>query len=357
LIAFFLTSFGASSWFIFWLLLALLVSTGQLIGGREQIESYSVKTTPQYALASSFSFIFAWAALVILSIYVGRFYAAEVVLAKAAALPSQGDGGLKKVNALQKALSLNENRVQILLVLAENYLSLAQEAAQEKPVDLNNVAPLIAGAVNVSKKATEVAPNNVSTWESLATMYANARSITNEANNWVISSLEKATALEPTNPIFFVGLGNAKLLERRFSEAQTDFEKAVGLKSDYLLARLRLSASLEAQNKLNESIEALEKGLDTGINNTQYLFELGRLYYNRKKGNDFGQAELALRRAVTLDPNYSDALFALALLYERTNNPTPALELYRRVLKLNPGNKDIQRKVDVLSGRREEEKK
>jgi len=357
LIALFLTGFGVASWFTFWLLFGLIVSGGQLIGGREQMREVALKTTPQYALVTSFFFILTWSALVVLSIYLGRFYAAEVVFASSFRSPSQGEAGAAKIASLQKAISLNENRVQILLALAETHLALAQEAANKKPADINQVASIIVNAVNTSKKATEKAPNDVATWESLATMYANARPIAAEANNWVITSLAKATALEPTNPIFLVGLANAKIIDRRFTDAQIDLEKAIGLKSDYLLARLRLAAVLEAQKKFNEAVEVLEKGLDTGLNNAQYLFELGRLYYNRRQGNDYGQAELALRRAVTLDPNYADALFALAVLYERTNNNAPALELYKRVLRLNPGNKDLQKKVNALSGRGEEEVK
>ncbi len=235
------------------------------------------------------------------------------------------------------------------LTLADSFITKAAEVAN-RVNDVNQVSNLVASAVQATRLATEKAPNNVATWEFLANMYGTARPFAPEANNWVITSLEKAVALEPTNPTFYVTLGNAKLVEKRYSEAKDDFEKAISLKPDLLMAYVRLAVLKEAQNDLNGAVAGMERGLSYGRQDAGYVFQLGRYYFNRAQKGDYGLAELAYRRAIALNPNYSDALFGLALLYEKTNNKGPALELYRRVLQLNPGNKDIKKKIDQLSG-------
>lgn len=345
LIIFFISVFGLVHWLVFWLFLGLMIAAGAHLAKTEMPPLFiSLKTSPQYALVTSFGFILIFTAIIVAGVYLGRFFTAEVVYARALAKPLD-----ERLVSLAQAVNLNPNRVLFHLTLADSFIAKAAEVAN-RVNDVNQVSNLVASAVQATRLAADKAPNNVATWEFLSNMYATARPFAPEANNWVITSLEKAVALEPTNPTFYVTLGNAKLLEKRYSEAKDDFEKAISLKPDLLMAYVRLAILKEAQNDLSGAVAALERGLGYGRQDAGYVFQLGRYYFNRAQKGDYGLAELAYRRAIALNPNYSDALFGLALLYERTNNKGPALELYRRVLQLNPGNKDIKKKIDQLSG-------
>ncbi|MBI5230046.1 MAG: tetratricopeptide repeat protein [Candidatus Magasanikbacteria bacterium] len=349
-VAFFVVNFGAAVWLLFWLFLGLMIrAAAHLSKGELPETTISLKTSPQYSIVTSFAFIIVFTCVLVLGIYLGRFYTAEVVYAKALNTSTTGQTGLDRIAQLQKAVKYNPNRVPFYLTAAEAFLIKAQEVANSTK-DPNQVAQLVSAAVNAAKAASEKSPQSVATWESLATMYANARGVAPEANNWLISSLERAIILEPTNPTFYIGLGNAKLLERRYSEARDDFEKAVGFKPDMLQGYVLLAATYEAQNNIDKAIETMERGLPIGRNDAMYVFQTGRYYFNRHRDNDWPLSELAWRRSIALNPNYSDALFALALLYERTGNKTPALQLYKRVLELNPGNAQIRNKVDGLGG-------
>lgn len=342
-IALFLTNFGLVHWLLFWLLLGLMIGAGAHLARTETaVTVISLKTSPQYALATSFGFILFFTAIIVLGIYLGRFFTAEIVFARSLSQPLD-----QRLNSLIKVINLNPNRVLFHLTLADSYLTKAAEVANQTN-DLNQVSSLVAGAVQSARLATEKAPNNVATWEFLSIMYANARPIAAEANNWVINSLERAMVLESTNPTFYVSLANAKLLEKRYSEAKDDLEKAISLKPNLINAYVRLAFLKEAQNDVNGAVAALERGLNFGRQDAGYVFQLGRYYFNRNQKGDDGLAELAYRRALALNPNYSDAMFALAVLYEKTNHKGPALELYRRVLELNPGNKDVKSRIDSL---------
>ncbi|HBW74098.1 MAG: SLEI family protein [Candidatus Magasanikbacteria bacterium GW2011_GWA2_45_39] len=349
-VAFFVVNFGAAVWLLFWLFLGLMIRAAVHLSKGELPETtISLKTSPQYSIVTSFAFILVFTSILVLGIYLGRFYTAEMIYAKALVRPTTGQEGLDRMAQLQKAIQYNPNRVPFYLTTAEAFLVKAQEVASSTQ-DPNQVAQLVSAAVNAAKAASDKSPQSVATWESLATMYANARGVAPEANNWLISSLERAITLEPTNPTFYIGLGNAKLMERRYSEAKDDFEKAIGFKPDMLQGYVLLAATYEAQNNIDKAIETMERGLPIGRNDATYVFQTGRYYFNRHKDNDWPLSELAWRRAIALNPNYSDALFALALLYERTGNKTPAFQLYKRVLELNPGNAQIRNKVEGLGG-------
>lgn len=344
LISFFFVNFGLVQWFLFWFFMSLMITASAHMNKKEvEVMSVSLKASPQYALITSFGLIFTFTIIVVLGVYLGRFFAAEVVYARALQQPLD-----QRLITLQQAVTLNGSRVEFYLALADSYLNKASEINQ-KGGDMNQITQAVAAAVNSAKAATGVSPNNVATWEYLSTMYANARAVAPEANSWVMSSLERAITLESTNPVFYVGLGNAKLLEKRYTEAKHDFEKAIKLKPDLVIAYVRLALLSESQNNVNDAISALERGLNYGRQDAGYIFQLGRYYFNRNQKDDYGLAELAFRRAIALNPNYSDALFSLAYLYEKTNHKSEALQLYKRVLELNPDNKDLKAKISSLS--------
>lgn len=344
LISLFLINLGAVHWIVFWLLLGLVVSASVFITKVDlPISVVSLKTTPQYALITSFVFIVLFTALVVLGVYLGRFYTAEMVYNKGASQNFEG-----RLRYFSNALTYNNYRPQFYLGLADAFLGRAGEVAAQGG-NAGAVSQFLASAVNAAKRATDIAPRNVATWEFLATMYANARAVAPEANAWVLTSLEKAIQLEDNNPLLYVSSGNAKLADKRYTEAKEDFEKALSLKPDLLIVYVRLAVLNEAQNNLNGAVAALEKGLSYGINNAEYLLNLGRYYLNRGAKNDNGLAELAFKKAIILNPNYSDALFALAYLYEKQGFKAQATELYKRVLELNPGNQNLIKKVGDLN--------
>ena len=122
------------------------------------------------------------------------------------------------------------------------------------------------------------------------------------------------------------------------------------------MAYARLAFLEEMKNNISGSIAVLEKGLNYGIQDPDYVFQLGRYYFNRAQKGDYTLAEAAFRKSIILQPNYSDAIFSLGLLYEKVGNTGAALEMYRKVLDLNPGNTDIKKKINGLSGGVEEKK-
>ena len=80
-------------------------------------------------------------------------------------------------------------------------------------------------------------------------------------------------------------------------------------------------------------------------------FELGLLYYRAGRKND---AFNALQRAVFLAPDYANARWYLALIYEERKDLDPAIEQLERILsaEVNKNNQLVISKLqDLRAGR------
>lgn len=345
LVAMFLTNFSTALLLAFWVLTAIVVVGSGALGGAVRTHTFGLRDAPQYVLASSFSLILVFTMAVVLGIYLGRFYAGEVVYAKS--LRTADPAG--RIQLLQRARTLNPVRSEYDIELARSYFRQAQFAANEAKPNPQAVTTLVALAVNEAKRATDRAPSNVSTWETLARLYANARIFAPDANTFAVKAYAKALELEPSNPILAVGLGEAHGFENRITEAKEAYERAIVMKPDYLEAYLRLSRLHEQLGETDKAIASLERGLQFVQSQADYAFELGRLYFNRGKGDDLSRAEGALALAIQWRPDFSNALFTLGLVFERRGNAAMALQLYREVARLNPSNQDIKKRINALA--------
>jgi Tfp pilus assembly protein PilF len=70
---------------------------------------------------------------------------------------------------------------------------------------------------------------------------------------------------------------------------------------------------------------------------------LGRVCIDKK---DFKKAESAFKASIKFDPKYPDALYGLALTYEKQGNKNMAVKYYSETLKYQP---DFELASDALS--------
>ncbi|MGM9987503.1 MAG: tetratricopeptide repeat protein [Bacillaceae bacterium] len=102
-----------------------------------------------------------------------------------------------------------------------------------------------------------------------------------------------------------------------YAKAIGIFEKIEGLEKDYPALYYYLGKSLEAEGRYNESLDALKKAVTFDENNVELYVEVAKVCARLK---EFDLAEMYLRRALELDPEYSEALIRLVgLLLEQDN--------------------------------------
>lgn len=136
---------------------------------------------------------------------------------------------------------------------------------------------------------------------------------------------KKVIALAPDNLLGLINLGVVEYSAGNPTDAEPLLKRAVQLKLDAAPAWLTLGIMYMDQNRLDEALAALSQATLYEPRNARARNYLG-VVIGRKGWLDGAQAEL--RKAVEIDPNYSDAHYNLAVFY--LENKPPSLELARR---------------------------
>lgn len=338
--------FGPALWWLWWFLFAMVVVGLSFVNPEiVKAEEWAVEDTPQYNLAFSFVMIVVTAALILIGVWGARLYLAEFAYVKAL---QSTDYAAAEAN-MQQALARRQSSDLYHSALAQIYLLRAADAVNKQ--DATAVSSYLAQAVNEARLATELSPRSVAIWENLAVMYENTAMVVPEAREWAIKSWQKAKELEPTNPVISLRLGNNYTLASQLSDAIKSYNEAISLKRDFLDAYVGLAGAYEQDKKINEAADTYRQALlYGGGNNAMVLFDYGRLLYNRNEKTDRKDAEQLWLAAVRVQPNYSNALYSLGLLYESRGDKTAALQYYYKVKDLNPDNKEIITKIRNLLG-------
>ncbi|WP_337040657.1 tetratricopeptide repeat protein [Emticicia sp. 17c] len=159
--------------------------------------------------------------------------------------------------------------------------------------------------------------------------------------------------------------GTARLALEDTDGAIADFEKAISLDSDFILAKYNLAEILSNTDRLDESFsllntiqknykdssfyfvtlsnililknkfpeatQALQKALVLDKNNDKALTNLGVVKYQEQ---NFKEAKMYFEKAITLNPKQDYALNNLSMVYAQEDNYNKALELVDQALAL-----------------------
>lgn len=288
LVASFYISFSPVWWLVLFSLIAATIKTGEA-------KEYSFKKSPYSRSLISLVFVVG----IVLAIFVlsslSRLYLA--------------DYHLRRGN-ISQALRYNERDPYYNLALAEQSLNTAAQAAREN--NATDATLALGQAVNQSKVALDLSPNDVAVCEGRALIFEQARGVVAGANEWIIDIYNQCLKLEPNNPFFMQQLGIAEII---------------------------------AENE-EAGIEHLKKSVELRPRMITAQYELGRIYFNQDK---LELAEKHLVNALVVNRDFANALFMLGLVYEKQDRNTEALQLYRRVLELDPNAEGVRARVEELT--------
>jgi tetratricopeptide (TPR) repeat protein len=362
----FLYSSNLTLEFSFWVLTAALV-----VMTSHKFWEISLANAPRVSLI--LSFLFALGLILTASSFylIGERYVADAKFVQALNLLNQGGDLTKTTDLLNSAAMLNQQNDIYLMNLAQSLQAQITEELRATPSDeeTKKIQSLVTADLNVAKQAADLSPNNSANWATLASIYETIMPFISGADEWAVSSWQKAIDLEPSNPSFYTELGKvyeseadilspnlqstdektkgdaqAKIKED-LSKAEEQLDKAIELKADYAPAHFELALTYSRQGKIKEAISKLETIKAQLPNDIGVAFQLGLLYAQNKETD---KATAELERAVKLAPNFSNARWYLAALYEEQGKTALAIAELEEILKANPGNQTVQQKLDSL---------
>jgi tetratricopeptide (TPR) repeat protein len=121
--------------------------------------------------------------------------------------------------------------------------------------------------------------------------------------------------------------------DKKYEEALSFLENVFSRDSQYIDGRRLESDVLQAKGDTKKATEILER-LDQTYPDTPLIkYELARAYV---KNNNMNQAKVVLDQAVSLNPNYADAILLLADINLRSGHGEAVIEPMTRLLKRNP---------------------
>lgn len=328
--------------------------------------SYSKKEILLKASSSAIGLTFALTLVFIfgLGIFIleGQRYAAEASYFEGAKAWQQARTD-DAINYFEKAARINPQVDLYWRDLSQVYLRKINEVFQNKDLSSEEssrqIQSLISASVDSVSTAAKTSPKNVANWSVRGFIYQSLVGIVSGTKDWAAKSYEEALNLEPVNPYFPTQIGIAFIREASFldldqkreerekilGEAEAQFERAIGMKSDYAPARFQLAMVYQTQGKQVEAIQELERTKEIAPFDVGLAFQLGLIYYQNK---EYQKARDEFEGAVLLNPDYSNALYFLGLTYYELGQKEKAIEKVKRVVALNPDSAEARQVLENL---------
>lgn len=358
-------------------LISILALAVAIVDYPEKFKSFSLsfRASPKYALALAAIFLTLSAGVVIIFTMGVKMYLADYYIGKSLKTSDIN----QKIIETNKAIVLAPYQDVYYLNLANYYMSLAnQEANGGKNQSI--IENSLSFAIDQGKKGLEIAPNNIANVEGMALIYENASFYVRGALEWAENLYNQAIALDPNSPAPYLRLAlinmaraNAETAkteqEHYINEAIKKYEQAIAKKNDFGAAYYGEAIAYEKLNDTNKAIDQLKQAVILTNDNMDYRFELGRLYFNRgvanpniaqtasaditkgesgenlsvesgqtgavaNKNDDIKTAEQLFLSIVQANPNHANALYSLALLYQKTGETNNAKLVVGELLKI-----------------------
>ena len=145
---------------------------------------------------------------------------------------------------------------------------------------------------------------------------------------------EQAALRAPQSPAPSVELANIQLAQKHFPEAEKFYQQALDKDPSSTEGLSGLMNTYFAQKQPDKAIAAANVQLAKSPNSSNFYDLLGTALFNGRK--DLSGAEAALRKAIQLDKNNTDALEKLGKVQVQEGSSDQALALYLQSIKDNP---------------------
>lgn len=193
-------------------------------------------------------------------IFLGKIVLADYYFTQSLKAAAANDG-TKTYNLQIQAINLNPDNDAYHVSYSQTNLALADSlAGQQNLTDQqkNTVIQLVQQAIREGRSATALNPNRASNWENLSLIYRSLINFAQGADQWTLTSINQAIALDPTNPRLRLDLGSLYFAGKDYAAAGQMFSQAVNLKPDYANAHYNLAQALKNMGSDDQAKQELQ---------------------------------------------------------------------------------------------------
>lgn len=285
---------------------------------------------------------------------------------------------VKSEKELIRAKVLNPYRDIYFLTYGQNLILQARKEAAKPTPNVEQIKVFMADLINAGQKAAALSPNKSSNWSTLAQFYTNIKPLASGADKFIIESLQKAIERDPKNPALHYQLGQAysvasevidqqlakkagidttkQLTNAQLSQitkidpdaiknAVDELKKAIELKSDLPQFYIQLGRTYEKAGQVDEAKVLFDSAANIFPNNTDVLFEQGRITFNQQKIDD---AEKIFLAVLAINPDYANARYSLGRIYQQKGDNVKALVEYEKVSQIVGPNAELDKLIETL---------
>jgi tetratricopeptide (TPR) repeat protein len=309
----------------------------------ERYWSFSLKASPKFALTLAFIFMVVSAGVAFLFVFVGKVFVADLKagMAARAAEPSENTRAL-----LISAVQLYPNEGRYLTRLAQEQLALANMEAKkpEKERKVEAIAFYTHEAAAAAEAGWMKSPQDALTTESTGQVFENASLFASDALPKAFEYYEKASRLEPNNPLLLLKMGQVKKamadqkqdgVERTalFDEAKGFFLASIEKKKNLAVTHYFLALVASGLKDFDQSVSEMTEASRLEPTNTNYSYNLGVVYQIRGKDADLSKAEDIFKSILGKNERLVDVRLSLGLLYEKEGDMAAAIGEYEKTLE------------------------
>lgn len=192
---------------------------------------------------------------------------------------------------------------------------------------------LIAGA---SQDALARAKEAVQSEPSARALAALARAQARAGDVGAVATAEKAIAAGATSSDAQVALGEARLAEHKWAQAEAAFRDAARLDARSAAAEAGLARSLTEQGKHVEAVAEAKKAVELDVHSADAEAALAGALIKQDAQKNWNEAIGHAQNGVFENPKSARALIAVGEIFETSGNYTQASEVYERALAIDP---------------------
>jgi tetratricopeptide (TPR) repeat protein len=329
--------------FLFWLCLSsFAVSLSELSGDKKVLVISGNKLRTQIAAAIAPILFLLW---ILFAAFSAKYWLANFYYQRGSTLSANNRD--KAIGSLEAAIKFNPSQYIYATTLSRLYLDggMAEiKSLKQGRGNLQDVQADFESSIKTGLQAIADAPNSVVPYENLGGIYRDLGSYLSNANQLAIVSFAKAVALEPANPVLLTEMGKIYFKTNQMDLANAVLQKAIALKDDYYDAKFSLAKVDNEQGKFGEATVLLND-LENKYDPTLVYYEEGRVFYNQQ---NYSQAINKFHQALTISPNYANALYSLGLAFTQAGDNQQALYYFKKVSQLDPQNTEVKKKIEEL---------